>query len=177
VPGAGKTLSRIYLFVAEAGNLDFSPKGSRYFILTSVAIDDGSIGNEILKLHRELAWAGADITGAFHASVDKQFVRDEVFKIIGMHRLRIDATIFEKARARPHFHQAGTFYERAWYLHMKYVAPRAAAGNDEMHVIGASFGTHKSQLSLTEAVQGVIEQVWQGGIAHTSFWSAGSDPC
>jgi hypothetical protein len=105
--------------VDEAGNLDFSPKGSRYFILTSVAIDDCSIESAILELRRELLWNDIFMNGAFHANADKQIVRNEVFNRIRTHRLRIDTTIFEKSKARPHLHQQDKFYEQAWYLHLK----------------------------------------------------------
>jgi hypothetical protein len=170
-------LSRIYLFVDEAGNLDFSPRGSRYFILTSVAIDDCSIEKDILELRRRLAWEGLDINRAFHASSDRQVVRDEVFKVIGKHNLRIDATVFEKAKARPHLHHIDRFYERTWYLHMKHLAPRATIVHDEMLVIGASFGTLKKQVALTTEVDGVIKQVWKEGHARTVCWPAATDPC
>ncbi len=29
---------RVYIFLDESGNLDFSPSGSRYFVLTSVTM-------------------------------------------------------------------------------------------------------------------------------------------
>jgi hypothetical protein len=175
--GADTTLSRMYLFVDEAGNLDFSPKGSRYFILTSVAIGDCSIEKEVLQLRRELVWNGHDINDAFHASADRQVVRDEVFKVIGPHRLRVDATVFEKAKARPHLRDVDKYYERAWYLHMKHLAPQVAIDHDEMLVVGASFGTLKKQRALTTEIQGVIRQVWKGGNAMTVCWPAATDPC
>ncbi len=55
-------MSRVFLFVDEAGNFDFSPKGSKYFILTSVAVDGCSVGDELLELHRALVWEGVELT-------------------------------------------------------------------------------------------------------------------
>jgi hypothetical protein len=170
-------LSRIYLFVDEAGNLDFSPNGSRYFILTSVAIDDCAIGHEILRLRRELAWAGHDIHDAFHATEDLQAIRDEVFKLISQHGLRIDATIFEKAKVRPELHEGAKFYEFAWYMHMKYVAPLVVSGKDELFVTGASLTTKKKQALLTTAIRGVVERSLKQGEVRTACWPAGTDPC
>ena len=47
---------RKYIYADEAGNFDFSnkPGGSRYFILTTVLIEDHRIESELLDLRREL---------------------------------------------------------------------------------------------------------------------------
>jgi hypothetical protein len=170
-------LSRIYLFVDEAGNLDFSPKGSRYFILTSVAIDDCSIEKEVLELRRELVWNDFEIQGAFHATEDAQAIRNLVFNLIGQHRLHVDATIFEKAKVNPKRQAGAKFYEFAWYMHMKHVAPLVTAGREELLVMGASISTKKKQALLTVALHEVMQQSWNQGVVRTACWPAGTDPC
>ncbi|MEA2582120.1 MAG: hypothetical protein QOF33_205 [Thermomicrobiales bacterium] len=131
-------MPRKYLFVDEAGHLDFSLKGSRYFILASVAVDDCSVGDALLESRRELVWQGTELTDAFHATTEKQAVRDEVYRLLGQHDFRVDATVFEKPKAMPHLQKDDTFYELAWYLHMKHVAPRVAKQGDDLMVAGAS---------------------------------------
>jgi hypothetical protein len=167
----------MYLFVDEAGNLDFSPKGSRYFILTSVAVDDCSIEKDILELRRELAWNGYDIQDAFHATEDLQAIRNEVFRLIHQHSLRIDATIFEKAKTAPHIPRNEEFYEVAWYLHMQHVAPLVVVGCDELQIIGASISAKAKQLLFARAVNGVVSGLLQQSLVQTSCWPAGTDPC
>jgi hypothetical protein len=170
-------LSRIYLFVDESGNLDFSPKGSRYFILTSVAIEDCSIESEMLNLRRDLVWEGQEIQDAFHATEELQAIRSEVFKLICRHNLRVDATIFEKARARKNFPRNEEFYEIAWYLHMQHVASRAAEAHDELHIIGASFATKAKQSLLVRAVNGLVSSTLQQANIRTCCWPASTEPC
>jgi Protein of unknown function (DUF3800) len=170
-------LSRIYLFVDEAGNPDFSPKGSRYFILTSVAIDECSIEKDILELRRDLVWNGFDIQDEFHATEDAQAIRNEVFKLIGQHELRIDATIFEKAKAHPRRQTVASFYEFAWYMHMKHVAPLVTSGHEELLVTGASLSTRRKQALLTIALREVMERSLKRGVVRTACWPAGTDPC
>lgn len=94
---------RKYVYADESGNFDFShkPNASRYFILTSVVIDDHTIESDLLELRRELAWNGVYLPRPFHASEDKQQVRDKVFDILKGHDIRIDATILDKRKAQP----------------------------------------------------------------------------
>ncbi|MGI9254469.1 MAG: DUF3800 domain-containing protein, partial [Thermomicrobiales bacterium] len=89
-------MARIHLFADESGNLDFSGKGSRYFILTSVTLPDFSLGDALLRLRRDMGWRGIQLEDAFHATTDAQAIRDEVFALLGKHEFRIDATILDK---------------------------------------------------------------------------------
>ena len=94
---------RAYIYADESGNFDFSnqPGASRYFILASVPVADHAIETDLLELRRELAWGGEPLTGGFHATNDKQRVRDQVFAVLSRHDFRVDATILEKRKANP----------------------------------------------------------------------------
>src|SRR5262245_56647960 len=97
-------VSRIHVFADEAGDLNFGhgPGASRYFIMTTVAMKDCAIGGELLELRRQLSWEGAEINEHFHATEDKQAVRDRVYSILDGHSFRIDCTIFDKPKTEPH---------------------------------------------------------------------------
>jgi hypothetical protein len=105
-----------YVFADEAGNFDFSlgQSASRYFVLTTVTMDDTSVGDALLSLRRELAWRGVHLDQVFHATEDAQAVGDEVFRVLDPLRFRIDATIFEKRKALPRLHSEEAFYKLAW---------------------------------------------------------------
>ena len=92
-----------YIYIDEAGNFDFSAKAgaSRYFILTSVVIDDHKIAADLLELRRELAWDGVELRQGFHATEDKQEVRDRVFAVLNLYPFRVDATVLQKNKAEP----------------------------------------------------------------------------
>lgn len=73
----------LYVFIDESGNFDFTPSGSKYFVLTGLATFDPVIQREqLVKLRYQLLREGYDHE-YFHASEDKQFVRDEVFRLLG----------------------------------------------------------------------------------------------
>lgn len=171
-------VARVYLFADESGNFDFSSRGSKYFILTTVSASSCAAGDALLALRRDMAWRGVKLIDAFHATEDSQAVRDEVFAELQRHDLRIDATILKKAKAMPKLYQDDTaFYKYAWFYHMKYVAPQIAEAQDELLVIGASLGTRKKQHLLTQAIEDVVGQTARSPQFQVHAWPAASDPC
>jgi hypothetical protein len=74
-------MTRLYLFADEAGVFEFARRAnvSRYFILCTVTMTSCAIGHVLLDLRRHLAWERAPLGECFHATTDKQVVRDTVF--------------------------------------------------------------------------------------------------
>lgn len=73
-----------YIFIDESGNIDFSEKGTRHFVLTAIATDNPFSTSDAFNhlkygLIPEQLW---DPLESFHASEDKQVVRDRVFNFI-----------------------------------------------------------------------------------------------
>lgn len=66
------------------------------FILTTVMMEKCSVGDALLELRRELAWKDILLTEQFHASTDRQEIRDYVFNRITGYEFRVDATVLEK---------------------------------------------------------------------------------
>lgn len=173
-------MGRTYVFADESGNFDFSrsASASRYFILVTLSLSDCSLGQEVLDLRRELAWEGHGLETEFHATEDKQAVRDRVFALLATRDFRIDATILEKSKARPPIRGTDErFYQLAWYLHMKYVSPLVLGASDQVLVIGASIGTRRQRSGFRNAVSDVARQVLPTGRFQVASWSAASDPC
>lgn len=173
-------MARKYIFADESGNFDFShgPGASRYFILTTVTADSCAFGDALVSLRRELAWDGKGLSSQFHASTDDQATRDCVFAALQGHAFRVDATILEKAKAQPHLRATEqTFYQYAWFYHLKYLARRVAGRQDNLLVVGASLGTKQRRQLFHKAIEDVVAQVAPTVNARTAFWSAESDPC
>lgn len=173
-------MARRFIFADECGNFDFSRTrgASAFFILVTLCADDCAVGDALLTLRRALAWEGVGLGNEFHASTDAQAVRDRVFAIITPYDFRIDATLLEKAKAQPEIRQTQErFYQTAWYLHMKYLAPRLVCADDELLVVGASLGTRTKRATFHAAVDSVIRQVSPTASHRVASWDAASDPC
>ncbi len=116
----------LYIFLDEAGDFDFSPSGSKYFMMASVT-RERPFGDysEFVNLKYGLVEQGMDIE-YFHASEDRQAVRDQVFDIIqrNLTGMRIDAVIVEKRKTGPGLREATRFYPRMLGYLLRYVLER-----------------------------------------------------
>ncbi len=71
-----------FLFIDESGNFDFSSSGSKYFVLTGILSEDPSVSKKsLLSFKYKSLQKGFDLE-YFHASEDRQIVRDKVFSYI-----------------------------------------------------------------------------------------------
>lgn len=113
----------LYVYLDEAGNFDFSEKGTRYFMLGSVALERPFGFHTLLaELRFDLLEQGLDIE-RFHASDDKQATRNLVFGVIRecLPTLRIDATIAEKRKTGPSLRADDQFYPKMLGYHLRYL--------------------------------------------------------
>jgi len=112
-----------YIFLDEAGNLDFSAKGTKYFSIASVFTTrpfpaDGALHS----LRFDLIQEGFDLE-YFHASEDKQQVRDRVFGWIQPQTkwFKADSIIVEKPKAAPQVRDEMRFYPEILGYLLRYV--------------------------------------------------------
>ena len=103
---------RLYIFLDEAGNLDFSPNGTRYFALGSVTKERPFHAyQELTELKYDTIEQGVDLE-YFHAAEDKQATRNRVFGIIQKHLagVRVDVLLVEKRKTAPAMQTNDQFY-------------------------------------------------------------------
>ena len=173
-------MSRVHVFADEAGCLAFlrNGKASRYFIICTVLMRECSVGNDLLALRRTLAWQGAPLGKYFHASDDKQIVRDAVFETIRGHDFTVQATIMEKSKAHPTIRSTvSAFYGLGWYYHFRFGVSRLVPKTMDTLVTAAAIGTRKEQAAFSSAVDQVLGQTMARRLWRTDFPPAHSDPC
>jgi hypothetical protein len=138
------------------------------------------LGSSLLDLRRQLIWEKAPVGEYFHASEDRQVIRDRVFAELQKHNFYIQATILEKSKAYPHVRLTNhRFYQYGWFYHFRHAAPKIiSAGVSELHITTASVGTQKGQAHFSGAVNDVVQQVIRGRRTHrTNFCRSIADPC
>ncbi len=175
-------MSRLYAFADEAGDFNFSnhQRASRYFIVCTMTCHScSSLGGALLDLRRELIWDGQAVGECFHATEDKQAVRDRVFALLQAQDFQVQATIMEKAKAQPQTRLTNhLFYKYGWYYHLKFAAPKFLGNATEVLMTTASVGTQKGQAVFSAAVNDVAQQVIRGGRRwRTNFCRSIADPC
>lgn len=168
------------LFADEAGDFTFETRQnvSKYFILCTVAMEDDAVSSDLIKLRRELAWKGAELGDYFHATTDKQAVRNAVFETILAHPFTVQATIMEKRKAQPQVRETRPiFYKYGWYYHFKHGMYGQFKLEHEALITAACLGTKKERLSFQNAVRSVMRQTMWVKEWKTDFMPTAADPC
>lgn len=100
------TSKTLYIFIDESGNFDFTATGTKYFVLTAVSTFSPLKERRHL-LHRVYeqkyeGWKEGSDNYYFHATQDKQTVRDWVFSAIkNLDDIEIDTIIAQKNKTNP----------------------------------------------------------------------------
>jgi hypothetical protein len=104
----------LYVFLDEAGNLDFSRNGTRYFVLAGVVKERPfQAYKELTELKYDLVERGMALE-YFHAAEDNQATRTRVFDIIekNLSDAAVDSIIVEKQKVGAALHADEHFYPR-----------------------------------------------------------------
>ena len=101
----------LYIFIDESGNFDFTPTGTKYFVLTAIStLSPLKSRDELLREVYSLKYAGWKTNRDyhlqpdyyFHASEDKQEIRDLVYAAIKkLDDFEIDAISAQKNKTNP----------------------------------------------------------------------------
>ena len=100
------------MFLDEAGDLNFSPSGTKYFVLTSLTKRRPFEAYKALtELKYDLLELGVNLE-YFHAAEDQQATRNRVFDIIAAHlaEVRLDSLVVEKCKTGPSLRAEVRFY-------------------------------------------------------------------
>lgn len=167
----------VYIFGDESGDLTFTNAGSEYFIVSTVTMRSITVARRLLSLRHELALKGYNIE-KFHAVSDPWPVRNRVFAEIQGADLVIDAVVLHKRKTEPQIAQnVGYFYQLAWHLLFKYIAPRRCDADDRLLVAAASLSTSERKARFKNAVDSVVEQHNVCRSVGVAFWEAATHPC
>jgi hypothetical protein len=115
----------LYIFIDESGDFNFSPTGTKFYTITAVLTHlPSEFANEIILLRHEIL-SGSVLPGLgntylenmlchhFHASEDKQAVRDQFFNIIQkMQYFKGHSIVVRKNRTNPCLRDPTRFYPR-----------------------------------------------------------------
>lgn len=169
-----------YIFADEAGCLTFNrnPNVSRYFIVCTITMEDLALATDMIALRKRLAWDGADLGEYFHATTDRQAVRDAVFDTIAQRPFGIQVKIMEKSKAQPQVRASDSrFYQYGWYFLFKHGTARRIPAGCNATITAASIGSRRSRAAFQEAVNDVVRQTVVGSEWKTDFCPAHADPC
>jgi hypothetical protein len=105
----------LYIYIDEGGNFDFSPSGTRYFVLSCVTLRRPFEINSSLDAYKYdcLEWGLPQ--EYFHCTDDNKHVREKVFSIISDYapNIRLESLIIDKRNVPKKLQEAKYFYPAA----------------------------------------------------------------
>ena len=152
----------LYIFLDESGNLDFSIKGTKYFVLTGISkVRPFEVYKEMAELKYDLIESGLNIE-YFHASEDRQVVRDKVFEIVRKHLegIRIDSLIVEKRKTGKSLQVEEKFYPEMMGHLIKYVLKGVNLTEiKEVLIFTDSIPIKRKREAIEKAIKEVLKRV------------------
>lgn len=169
VPNRPNSTTPLYVFLDEGGNLDFSPSGTRYFVLTGVWLPRPfPCDADLHGLRFDLIETGLDIE-YFHASDDRQPTRDRVFGILQscLEKLSADSVIIEKCKADPILRQDAKFYPYMLGHLLEYIIRSCDLDRwSEVIVITDRIPVAKKRQAVEKAVRMTLADMLPAGIKY-----------
>ena len=104
----------LYIFLDEAGNLDFTRNGTKYFVLGGITKERPFLAyKELTELKYDLVEQGMGLE-YFHAAEDNQATRNQVFDIVerNLAGVTVDSIIVEKHKVPAALHGDEQFYPK-----------------------------------------------------------------
>lgn len=173
-------MPKVYIFADEAGCFSFTRGNnvSRYYIVCTVAMPSCEVGHTLMDLRRQLVWEGEEVGDYFHATTDKQKVRDAVYSLIAKENFTVHATIMEKSKAQPQTRVSEeVFYKYGWHYHFRHSSKIYVEDDTQLMITVASIGTKKKRVAFEDAVRDVVKQKLKRNQWASAFWPCQTDPC
>ena len=114
----------LYVHLDESGNLDFSPRGSRYYVFTVAwTYDPSSLAHDLTALRFKCVKIGhGEHLSAFHACEDPSPRRDLVMDTMLNHKTwNFAAIIADKPRVNPAIYDPMHFYSKFAGMVLRFV--------------------------------------------------------
>lgn len=124
----------LYIFIDESGNFDFSEKGTKYFTFSALITDNPlKFDNLINRLKLDILtkqqlpelnnqYLDRFSIKHFHATEDKQLVRNLFFELIkSMDNIKLNSIVIEKRKTNPTLYDPEKFYTKFLGSLMAYV--------------------------------------------------------
>jgi len=170
----------LYIFLDEGWNFDFSSGGTKYFTLTALSKERPfETYVPLCELKYDLIELGTEIE-FFHATEDRQAVRNSVFDIIHRHLngTRIDSLIVEKRKTGPALPKEELFYPEM----MGYLLPYVIKGYDlslfgKVLVFTDTIPINRKRKAIEKAIKQTLAKKLPGNATYEIFRHASKSNC
>ena len=128
----------LFVYVDESGNLDFSSSGTAHYVLAAVATTDPFYSaSRLQELKYEYLKSGKEDVEYFHASEDRQFVRNDVLLTIKelQGKINVHFIYAQKNKTVPSLQNPVKFYAKLGLVLSKFIIQYKSDGFSEVVII------------------------------------------
>jgi len=175
-PTPGPDAATLYLYIDEAGNLDFGEQGTRFFALTGVVMRRPFRHlSGLLDARYDALEAGLDVE-YFHASEDRQAVRDQVLDRLEPYisDLAVYAVVSDKRVLTPDMREIGRFYPAVFTRLIDGVVTgeEIPATATRLIVVTDTLPVRRERSLVIKAVKSALHERAKGAFEHWVFHHA-----
>ncbi|MHB1340611.1 MAG: DUF3800 domain-containing protein [Coriobacteriia bacterium] len=160
-----------YMYFDEAGNFDFSSNGTAIFCMTCVVMKRPfSIQSPLLEVKYDALENGLNLE-YFHATEDKQRVRDRVFEAIASRRDELDAysVIIRKNMTNPTLRDPAILYRRTFEWLVKFACPRTIGCGSHVVAVTDQIPVHRHRSAVAKALKPYFKSHLPAGVTYDLF--------
>lgn len=160
-----------YIYFDEAGNFDFSPKGTAVFCMTCVVMRRPfSVHSPLLEVKYDALEGGLNLE-YFHASEDKQPTRNQVFGAVTTHLGDLEAysVIIRKNKTNPTLRDPAVLYRRTFEWLVKYACPRTIECESHVVAVTDQIPVHRHRAAIAKALKPYFKTHLPAGVTYDLF--------
>lgn len=153
--------SILYIFLDESGNLDFSPSGTKHYVLAAVTTTNPlATAQELQSLKYSHLKDDVDIQ-YFHASEDKQHVRDKVIDRLQRmtNTLKVHYIYAQKNKAYPALQYSASFYGKLGTTLIKFILEWKATPYTEVVIVFDKALPKKDQKAFLGEIKPALKKI------------------
>jgi len=159
----------MYLYIDESGNFDFGRSGTRHFLLCGVFMRRPFTHLPgLLDVKYDFLEEGLDLEH-FHASEDRQAVRDRVFRCLAAHLggMRVICVVARKATLGPGLRTPEVLYSAAFDLLVREAMDaHAPAPGAQIIIITDSLPVRSGGAAVRKAVRTTLKACTPAGVSY-----------
>lgn len=163
----------LHIHLDESGDWSFTPKGTKYFVLTLAwTYDPEPLASALTKLRFGLVKGGAHLE-SFHAAPDLQSTRDSVVQTLVNHDgWRYASVVMEKRKINPVLREPDKFYPKFAGMLLKFVlrGSHRRPGTDRVLVYADTLPMTKAKREgVLKAMKTTCASCLPAGVDHHVF--------
>jgi len=161
----------LYIFLDEGGDLNFSPNGTKYFTLSCISkLRPFEAFKELNDLKYDLMESGTAELEYFHASEDRQIVRDKVFDIINKYFRDsiVDSIIVQKNKTHYYVRKEERFYKEMFGYLIKFVIENTNISQiKKVIIITDSLPLKKKKNAVEKGIKEILSKILKSRIPYS----------